>query len=54
MKLEKALLNTDYQEKIEAYDTHLYHTRQINPLTGEMRKVGVVGKLDPGLFQDWQ
>jgi flavin reductase (DIM6/NTAB) family NADH-FMN oxidoreductase RutF len=51
--LEEALLNTDYREKLRAFDTHLCYTKQINPLTGEMSAVGGEGRLTPALFEDW-
>jgi flavin reductase (DIM6/NTAB) family NADH-FMN oxidoreductase RutF len=51
--LEEALLNTDYREKLRAFDTHVCYTKQINPLTGEMNSVGGEGRLDPALFEDW-
>ena len=51
--LEEALLNTDYREKLRAFDTHLCYTKQINPLAGEMSAVGGEGRLDPALFEDW-
>jgi len=51
--LEEALLNTDYRQKLKAFDTHLCYTRQINPLAGEISPVGGEGRLDPALFEDW-
>ena len=51
--LEQALLNTDYREKLRAFDTHLCYTKQINPLAGEMSAVGGEGRLNPALFEDW-
>lgn len=53
LTLEQALLNTDYREKLSAFDTHLCYTKQINPLTGEMSAVGGEGRLDAALFEDW-
>ncbi len=50
--LDEALLNTDYREKLRAFDTHLCYTKQINPITGEMKPVGGEGRLDPALFED--
>jgi flavin reductase (DIM6/NTAB) family NADH-FMN oxidoreductase RutF len=51
--LDEALLNTDYRQKLGAFDTHLCYTRQINPLSGQIAAVGGEGRLDPGLFEDW-
>ena len=51
--LEEALLDTDYREKLRAFDTRLCYTQQINPLAGEMSAVGGEGRLDPALFEDW-
>jgi flavin reductase (DIM6/NTAB) family NADH-FMN oxidoreductase RutF len=51
--LEEALLNTDYREKLKAFDTRLCYTKQVNPLTGEMSAIGGEGKLNPAFFEDW-
>jgi len=51
--LEDALLNTDYRQKLRAFDTHLCYTRQVNPVSGEISAVGGEGRLDPTLFEDW-
>lgn len=51
--LEESLLNTDYREKLKAFNTHLCYTQQINPPAGEMSAVGGEGRLDAALFEDW-
>ena len=53
VSLEEALLNTDYREKLRAFDIHLSYTKQVNPLAGEMSTVGGEGRLNPALLEDW-